>query len=88
MKRRSDLRRTFPVTERGREISGRRVMTGGARMAVREGRGELGWAGSGVVWADWLPGAAQVGCVLLFYFFSFCFLFLLFLNSILDFRKS
>jgi hypothetical protein len=76
MKRRSDLRRTFPVTERGREISERRVMTGGARMAVRDGRGELGWAGSGAVWADWLPGAAQVGCWFSSFFsifFFFCF---------------
>jgi hypothetical protein len=49
--------------------------------AVGERGGELGWAGSGVSWAGWLPGAAQVGCWL----FLFCFLFLLFLISVLGF---
>jgi hypothetical protein len=60
-----------------REINGRRVMIGGAHMAVREGRGELGWVGSGAVWAGWLPGAAQVGCwfspFIFFFLFSFSF---------------
>jgi hypothetical protein len=65
-------------------------MTGGARLSVRERRGELDWAGSGVSWAGWLPGAAQVGYWLLpFYFFllfsfsfvsEFCFGFLKMLN--------
>jgi hypothetical protein len=52
-------------------------MTGGACMAVREGRGELGWAGSGAVWAGWLPGAAQVaaGSLLLYFFLLFSFSF-------------
>jgi hypothetical protein len=47
-------------------------MTGGAGRSVRE-RGK-GWAGSGAVWAGWLPGAAQVGCWVssfIFYFFPF-----------------
>jgi hypothetical protein len=73
MKRRSDLRRAFPVTEREREISGRRVMTGGAHMAVREGRGELGWVGSGQSGPAGFPGAAQVGSWPLFFLLSFSF---------------
>jgi hypothetical protein len=53
-------------------------MTGGARVAVREGRGERGWAGSGELgrlasrpWPKWAPG-------LFLLFFSFCYVFLLF----------
>jgi hypothetical protein len=46
-------------------------------MAVSEGKGELGWAGSGAIWAGWLPGASQVGCWLypfiFFLVFSFSF---------------
>jgi hypothetical protein len=38
-----------------------RVLTGGAHVAVREGRGELGWVGSGRSGPAGFPGAAQVG---------------------------
>jgi hypothetical protein len=47
-----------------------------------KGRGERGWAGPGVIWASWLPGAAQVGCWLFFFLLlsfsfvsDFCFVF-------------
>jgi hypothetical protein len=53
-------------------------MTGGSRMAVREGRGELGRAGSGRSGPAGFPGAAQVGSWPLSFIFFFCFLFLLF----------
>jgi hypothetical protein len=52
--------------------------TGGVRVAVRERRGERGWAGFGrllgccLVWA---PGAAQLAAILSFSFFFFFFLF-------------
>jgi hypothetical protein len=72
------------------EINGRMEMalTSGARLAVRQRRGKGSWAGSGAIWASWFPGAAQVGCWLfLFNFFSFCFLFLLFLISDFWFLK-
>jgi hypothetical protein len=39
-------------------------------MAVSGGKGELGWAGSGAIWAGWLPGAGPSGLLALtFYFF-------------------
>jgi hypothetical protein len=50
--------------------------------------GAGGWAGSGVSWAGWLPGAAQVGCWLSFLIFFFVFPFLLFFISVLGFEKS
>jgi hypothetical protein len=67
----------------GGEICGRRKMalTSGTRLAVRERRGELDWAGSGASWAGWLPGYGPSGCWLLSFilffsvFFFFCFLF-------------
>jgi hypothetical protein len=72
----------------GEGICGRRKMAlmSGTRLAVRERRGELDWAGSGASWVGWLPGAAQVGCWLLpfifflsvFFFFCFRFLFWVF----------
>jgi hypothetical protein len=47
--------------------------------AVGEREGEkLDWAGSGVSWAGWLPGAAQVGCWLFFVFFLSIFFFFCF----------
>jgi hypothetical protein len=62
-------------------------MTGGARVAVREGRGELGRAGSGRSGPAGFPGAAQVGSwplpfFLLLFFFPFV------LISVLSFRKG
>jgi hypothetical protein len=52
------------------------ALTSETRLAVRERRGELDWAGSGASWAGWLPGAAQVGCWLLpFIFFAVFFSF-------------
>jgi hypothetical protein len=48
-------------------------MTGGARVAVRGGRGELGWVGSGRSGPAGFLGAAQVGSWPL----SFIFIFLL-----------
>jgi hypothetical protein len=44
----SDLRRELPK-QRGGEINGRneKALTSGTRLAVRERRGELDWAGSG-----------------------------------------
>jgi hypothetical protein len=50
-------------------------MTGGARMAVREGRGELGWVGSGWSGPAGFPGAAQVGSWPLSFIFSTAFFF-------------
>jgi hypothetical protein len=62
----------------GEWVAGRE-MIGGSRLAVREGRGELGWVGSGRFGPAGFPGAAQVGSwPLSFILFSFCFLFLLF----------
>jgi hypothetical protein len=50
-------------------------------LAERERGGGWGWAGSGVSWAGWLPGAAQVGCWFsLFYFFISVFFFFCFRN--------
>jgi hypothetical protein len=65
-------------------------MTGGVRRSVRErGKGAAGLGWFGVSWAGWLPGAAQVAAGSLpLYFFSFCFLFLLFLKSVLGFEKG
>jgi hypothetical protein len=54
-------------------------MTAGSRIAVREGRGELGWVGSGQSGPAGFPGAAQVGSwPLPFIFFLLLFFFLLF----------
>jgi hypothetical protein len=36
------------------------VMTGGSGLSERE-RGELGWVGSGQIWAGWSPGVGPVG---------------------------
>jgi hypothetical protein len=52
-------------------------MTGGARLAGRERRGE---SGVGLV-----PGCGPSGLLALSFFSFFCFLFLLFLISVLDF---
>jgi hypothetical protein len=62
-------------------------LTGGSRRAVREreGEGELGWLG--LAWLDWAPGAAQLGWSTTLSLF-FCFLFFLFLISVLVFEKA
>jgi hypothetical protein len=61
-------------------------MTGGARVAVRE-RG--GVSGVGLILGELGrldPGCGPSGLLAsFFYFFSFCFLFLLFLKSVLSF---
>jgi hypothetical protein len=61
-------------------------MIGGSRLAVREGRGELGWVGSGRFGPAGFPGVAQVGSwplsfiffpsTFFFFCFDFCFEFL------------
>jgi hypothetical protein len=46
------------------------VMTGGVGLSERE-RGVRSWAGSGVSWAGWFPGSAQLGLWPLFFFLLF-----------------
>jgi hypothetical protein len=62
------------------EISGG-GMTGGSRLAVREGRGELGWFGSGRSGPAGFPGAAQLASWPL----SFIFFLLLSFSFVLNF---
>jgi hypothetical protein len=61
----------LPETER--EINGRRVMTGGARMSGREGRGWAGWAGPGDLGPGCGPGWAAGSFLYFFLLFSFSF---------------
>jgi hypothetical protein len=84
LKRRSDLRRAFPVTERVRGLRGsddRWVPLGGER------GGKDGWVGLVLVsWAGWLPGRGPNGLLASFFYFfpsvffffcsDFCFEFL------------
>jgi hypothetical protein len=59
------------------------VMTGGFHLSEGE-RGVRSWAGSGVSWAGWLPGSAQLGWLASsFYFFLLLPFSLLFLISVL-----
>jgi hypothetical protein len=53
-------------------------MTGGAQLSEREGRGELGWVGSGRSGPAGFPGVAQVGSWLLSFIYLFIFLLLSF----------
>jgi hypothetical protein len=61
------------------------VMTGGSRLAVREGRGELGWVGSGRSGPAGLPGVAQLGSWPLSFIFFLLLSFSFVLNSVLSF---
>jgi hypothetical protein len=64
-------------------------MTGGAHVAVREGRGELGWVGSGWSGSAGFPGVAQVGSwPLSFIFIFFCFLFFFCSDFCFEFLKK
>jgi hypothetical protein len=67
------------VKREGEDCGG--VMTGGSRLAVRVGRGELGWVGSGQSGPAGFPGAAQLGSWPL----SFIFFLLLSFSFVLNF---
>jgi hypothetical protein len=63
-------------------------MTGGAHVAVREGRGELGWVGSGRFGPAGFPGAAQVGSWPLSFIFFLLLSFSFVLISVLSFFEK
>jgi hypothetical protein len=81
----SDLSSPVASFQRGKGgaregIAGERDDRWGQAIGERE-RGKLGWAGSGVSWAGWLPSVAQVGC----WFFLFIFFFLFSFSFVFDF---